>query len=120
MEYVLKREFELRQGDDYLDADNRSIKFIGAGVCWDTGITDAQLIIKPHRDTCNSTLVQALTINGDYTAPSSISAGFCKFDLTAAQTTTLTAGVRAYSYQVKGNTAIGNTVTLASGLVTVL
>jgi hypothetical protein len=117
MEYVLKKEITLRQGDDY--AGIRALVFVGAGVCWDAATTSVQLIITPHRDTCNSTLAQSLTIVGAYIVPSATAAGVCTFELTAAQTNTLMKGVRVYGYEVKGSLA-GGRVTLADGLVTVI
>jgi hypothetical protein len=117
MEYVLKKDITLRQGDDYAGA--RVLSFVGAGVCWDAATTAVQLVITPHRDTCNSTLAQSLTIAGAYTVPSATAAGVCTFILMAAQTITLTKGVRVYGYEVKGTLA-GGRVTLADGLVTVV
>lgn len=117
MEYIFKKDITLRQGDDY--AGIRSLSFVGAGVCWDAATTAVQLVITPHRDTCNSTLAQSLTVAGTYTMPSATAAGVCTFVLTAAQTNTLIKGVRVYGYEVKGTLA-GGRITLADGLVTVV
>jgi hypothetical protein len=116
MEYVLKREMTIRQGDTY--AGTRAIKLIGEGVCWETAVTGLQLIISPHRDTCNSTLAQSLIVSGVYTPPAATAAGFVVFELTAAQTNTLAKGLRNYAFEVKGTFA-GGIITLAAGLVTV-
>ncbi len=120
MIYVLNADIELRQGSDYLDIDNRSVTFVGDGVCWDSSLVDVTLKIKSHQNTCNTVQAQELAIAGVYSAPSSGAAGVCKFDITNTQTLALTKGVRAYSYSVVGETSNNTFLTLANGLVTVL